>query len=426
MTFDEARQTPASALPALKVGYVVKRYPRFSETFVVSEILAHEAAGQEVEIFALRPVQETHFQEAIARVRAPVTRIPDRSRTPATLWAQLAQAEAVFPGATARALATGGSADDVSQALAIALEVRARGVGHLHAHFGTLATTVARIAAAIARIGYSFTAHAKDIYYDYGKDTGLTEKMRDADDVVTVSDYNRAHLRQAFPGAADKIALIYNGLDLDRFSFHTPAQDAGEILAVGRLVEKKGFHVLIEALLILAERGLTPRCRIVGQGEEVAHLAAQIEGTGLSETVTLEGPRPQDAVIAAMRRSALLACPCVVGRDGNRDGLPTVLLEAMALGLPVVASDVTGIPELVRDGETGLVAPAGDPLALADALERALADAALRNRLAAAGRALVEREFDIHRNAATLREIFAASIAAREGLKDAAAMQGAA
>src|SRR6056297_532440 len=231
MTFDEARQTPASALPALKVGYVVKRYPRFSETFVVSEILAHEAAGQEVEIFALRPVQETHFQEAIARVRAPVTRIPDRSRTPATLWAQLAQAEAVFPGATARALATGGSADDVSQALAIALEVRARGVGHLHAHFGTLATTVARIAAAIAGIGYSFTAHAKDIYHDYGKDIGLAQKMRDAGAVVTVSDYNLAHLRRTCPDAADRVVRIYNGLDLSRFAWAAPDPAAAEILA---------------------------------------------------------------------------------------------------------------------------------------------------------------------------------------------------
>lgn len=420
-----APDAPALAPQAPKVGYVLKRYPRFSETFVVNEILAHEAAGQAVEIFALRPVQETHFQDAIARVRAPVTRIPDRSRTPATLWALLARAEAVFPGATARAIAAGGSADDVSQALAVALEARARGVGHLHAHFGTLATTVARIAAAIAGIGYSFTAHAKDIYHDYGKDTGLAGKMRDADAVVTVSDYNLAHLRQTCPAAADRVVRIYNGLDLDRFDWAAPDPAAAEILAVGRLVEKKGFHVLVEALLILAERGRTPRCRIIGQGEEEAHLAAQIEGAGLSGTVTLEGPRPQEAVVAAMRRAAVLACPCVVGRDGNRDGLPTVLLEAMALGLPVVASDVTGIPELVRDGETGLIAPAGDPMALASALERALADAALRGRLSAAGRAMVAREFDIHRNAAALREIFAASAASRPQATETA-MQGAA
>jgi colanic acid/amylovoran biosynthesis glycosyltransferase len=158
--------------PTPKVGYVLKRYPRFSETFVVNEILAHEAAGQEIEIFALRPVQETHFQDAISRVRAPVTHVPDRHRTPDTLWSQLARAESAFPGAAVRALAAGGSAEDVTQALEIAVACRQRGIGHLHAHFGTLATSVARLAAAIAGIGYSFTAHAKDIYHDYGHDTG--------------------------------------------------------------------------------------------------------------------------------------------------------------------------------------------------------------------------------------------------------------
>lgn len=417
---------PDLSATALKVGYVLKRYPRFSETFVVNEILANEQAGLKMEIFALRPVQETHFQESIARVRAPVSHIPDRSRTPATLWALLERAEAAFPGATARALATGGSADDVCQALAIALECRTRGVGHLHAHFGTVATTVARIAATVAGIGYSFTAHAKDIYHDYGKDTGLAEMTRDADAVVTVSDYNLVHLSKTFPAAAERLVRIYNGLDLDRLGWRAPDPEAGEILAVGRLVEKKGFHVLIEALLILADRGLNQRCRIIGQGEELAHLAAQIEGSGLSANVTLEGPRTQGAVIQAMRQAAVLACPCVVGRDGNRDGLPTVLLEAMALGLPVVASDVTGIPELVRDGETGLIAPTGDSQALADALQRALGDTALRARLSVAGRALMERDFDIHRNAAALREIFAASAASRRHGPAEAEIRGAA
>ena len=412
----------SAARPAAKVGYVLKRYPRFSETFVVNEILAHEAAGQELEIFALRPVQETHFQDGIARVRAPVTRIPDKQRSPAVLWSLLARAEAVFPGATARSLATGAEAEDVTQALAVALECRSRGVGHLHAHFGTLATTVARIAAAVAGIGYSFTAHAKDIYHDYGKDVGLAAKMRDADAVVTVSEYNLAHLRSAHDAGAERALRVYNGLDLARFDWSAPAPQADEILAVGRLVEKKGFHILVEAMLILAERGLKPRCRIIGHGEEAPHLRDQIEGAGLADTVTLEGPRPQPDVVAAMRRAAVLACPCVVGRDGNRDGLPTVLLEAMALGTPCVASDVTGIPELLHDGETGLVAAAGDPLALADALQRVLGDADLRRRLSANGRARIERDFDIHRNAAELRAIFARAIETRR----ADALQGAA
>jgi colanic acid/amylovoran biosynthesis glycosyltransferase len=414
--------TQLSAPLSTKIGYVVKRYPRFSETFVVNEILAHEAAGHEIEIFALRPVQETHFQDAISRVRAPVTHVPDRQRTPDVLWTQLARAETVFPGAAKRAMAAGGSAADITQALVIATACRERGIGHLHAHFGTLATTVARLAAAIAGIGYSFTAHAKDIYHDYGHDTGLGEKLRDADAVVTVSEFNLAHLRGTYGAEAAKVTRIYNGLDLSGLDWSAPDPHADEILAVGRLVEKKGFHILIEALLILGERGLRPRCRVIGQGEEEGNLRAQIAGAGLTETVTLAGPLPQPEVFAAMRRAAVLACPCVVGRDGNRDGLPTVLIEAMALGTPCVGSDVTGIPEIVRHEETGLIARAGDAMALADALERLLADADARTRMSRAGRELVEREFDIHRNAAALRGVFADCIPARA----AAVAQGAA
>jgi glycosyltransferase involved in cell wall biosynthesis len=407
---------PAHPPRTPRIGYVLKRYPRFSETFIVNEILAHEAAGQEIEIFALRPVQETHFQEAISRVRAPVTHVPDRHRTPDTLWAELAKAEAAFPGATRRAIAAGGEAADVTQALAIAVACRERGISHLHAHFGTLAATVARLAAAIAGIGYSFTAHAKDIYHDYGHDTGLAQKMRDADAVVTVSDFNLAHLRDTYGPDATGVTRIYNGLDLDELEWRAPAARTGataEILAVGRLIEKKGFHILIEALVTLAERGLRPRCRIIGQGEEEANLRAQIAGAGLSGTVTLEGPRPQPEVFAAMRRAAVLACPCVVGRDGNRDGLPTVLIEAMALGTPCLGTDVTGIPEILRPEETGLIVREGDPVALADALARLLGDAALRRRLSESGRALVEREFDIRRNAAALRAVFARSVVGR-------------
>jgi glycosyltransferase involved in cell wall biosynthesis len=401
-----------------RIGYVLKRYPRFSETFVVNEILAHEAAGQEIEIFALRPVQETHFQDAISRVRAPVTHVPDRHRTPDMLWAQLARAEAAFTGAAARAMAAGGSAEDVTQALEIAVACRTRGIGHLHAHFGTLATTVARLAAAIAGIGYSFTAHAKDIYHDYGHDTGLARKLRDADAVVTVSDFNLAHLRATYGADAARATRIFNGLDLGGLDWRMPEVQAEEILAVGRLVEKKGFHILVEAMVILAERGLRPRCRIIGQGEEEDNLRAQIAGAGLAGTVTLEGPRPHPEVFAAMRRAAVLACPCVVGRDGNRDGMPTVLIEAMALGAPCVGSDVTGIPEIVRHEETGLIARAGDAVALAEALERVLGDAGLRTRLSRAGRALVEQEFDIHRNAAALRAVFADCMARRASLSE--------
>ncbi len=405
--------------PSGPIGYVLKRYPRFSETFVVNEILAHEAAGQPIEIFALRSVEETHFQDLLGRVRAPVTRIPDRFSGPEPFWTRLAEVRDELPAAwetLARmdAIACG---RNVAQALELALQIRRRGVSHLHAHFGTVATSVARLAAAMAGIGYSFTAHAKDIYYDYDEPQHLDAKLQDAAFSVTVSDFNVAYLKDTF--GAERVSRIYNGLDLGHFAYQPPRAEAREIIAVGRLVEKKGFHILIEALRLMAEGGRPVSCRIVGAGEEREHLISQIEDAGLPDRVTLDGPRPQSEVIEMMRQAAVLACPCVVGSDGNRDGLPTVLLEAMALGLPVVTTDVVGIPELVRDGDTGLLVAEGDPQALAEALERALDDGDLRTGLSQRARALIEEEFDVQRSAAALRALFDQAILERADRKAA-------
>ncbi|WP_294928525.1 glycosyltransferase [uncultured Paracoccus sp.] len=387
----------------VRVGYVVKRYPRFSETFIVNEILAHEEAGRQIDIFALRAVEESHFQDILSRVRAAVTRVPDRFRGPDELW-QLMLAGQGLPGLPELAARfPEAQGRDIAQALVIALAVRERGIDHLHAHFGTIAATVARIAAALAGVGWSVTLHAKDIYCQYEENQHLGLKLRDASAVVTVSDYNAAHLARTWPGT--RAVRIYNGIDLDRFRWQPPAPDADEILAVGRLVEKKGFHILIEALRILAAQGRPIRCRIVGAGEEEADLRAQIAACGL-DGVTLDGPMPQEAIKAAMRKAAMLACPCVVGEDGNRDGMPTVLLEAMALGLPCIGSDVTGIPELIKDSETGLIAPEGDAPALARQIARLLDDPALRAHLSTAARAAIERDYDIRRNVPRLGAIF--------------------
>jgi colanic acid/amylovoran biosynthesis glycosyltransferase len=397
-----------SNLPDMKIGYVLKRYPRFSETFIVTEILALEAAGQQIEIFALRSVEETHFQDMLGRVRAPVHRVPDSFRTPHALWSLICAARDTLPGGwAALQRIEGADGRDVAQAIIVARQAHKAGIAHLHAHFGTVSTTVARLAAQLAGITYSFTAHAKDIYCDYDEPVGLDVKLRDAAAAITVSDYNVTHLHDTFGAAADKVERIYNGLDLERFTYTAPAQPAGEILAVGRLVEKKGFDVLIAAMGLLREEGRDATCRIIGSGEMEQPLRAQIAAAGLGDIVRLDGPRPQAAVIAALRGAAMLSCPCVVGEDGNRDGLPTVLLEAMALGTPCVATDVTGIPELVRNGETGFCVAQNDAQALASAMARLLDEPGLGRAMSQAGRTLIEAEFDIAKNAERLRAVFA-------------------
>lgn len=412
---------PTPAAEGLRVGYVLKRYPRHSETFVVQEILAHERAGLSLDVFALRPVAETHFQDAIARVKAPVIRIPEKLRNAAALWSLLSAARRELPGFWGALDAVDPvDPDDLVQAVTLALHVKERRIGHLHAHFGTVATTVARMAASFSGIGYSFTTHAKDLYFRYPEPINLGVKLRDADAVVTISEFNRRHLARTFGASASR---IYNGLEIGGLPYSGPAPGAREIVAVGRLIEKKGFHVLVEACRLLRERGADFTLRIMGAGPEEGALRAQIARSGLGDVATLVGPRPQAEVIETMRRAALLVAPCIVGEDGNRDGLPTVLLEAMAVGLPCVATDVSGIPELVIDGRTGLVAPEGDPDALAERIEALLSDADLRALLSRAGRARIERDFDIDANTARLRALFAEAAARRAdaALKGAAA-----
>ncbi len=396
--------------PFGRVGYVVKRYPRFSETFIVTEIIAHEAAGLAVEIFALLPCTDSHFQDAIARVRAPVNYLPAESVRGADLWQAMRSAAALAPKAwdvLRQAAEEGTEPRDLYQALALAQAVQRKRIVHLHAHFATSAVTVARLASMLSGVPYTFTAHAKDIFHTDVDPQDLRRKLRDAAGVVTVSDYNRRFLGQGFGRSASSVRRVYNGLELDRFPFQPPAERSPLIAGVGRLVEKKGFGDLIEACRLLRAQGRTFTCRIAGEGELAGELEAQVQRCNLSGVVILLGPRPQPQVVDLLRSAAVFAAPCVVGADGNRDGLPTVLLEAMALGAPCVSTDVTGIPEVVLDGRTGLVVPQRDPAALAAALGILLDNVPLRVRLATAARALIEAQYDVRRNAAIIRDMFA-------------------
>ena len=388
----------------MTIGYVLKRYPRFSETFIVNEILAHEAAGQAIEIYALGPVQETHFQEAIARVRAPVRRIRHQYHDTELYWQLLTKAHATLPAFDANAaLAENHSAATIGQAAVLALKIHERGIRHLHAHFGTQAATIARLAARFAAVTYSITAHAKDIYHEYSEPVNLARKIADAAFTITVSDYNLAHLREQYPAEAP-VYRIYNGLDLEQFPYHAPENRPPHLLAVGRLVEKKGFNHLIDAIARLRRDGIACECTIIGEGGKRSELAAQITALGLDDQVHLIGNRTQAEVKAYLHHAAMLVAPCIISADGDRDGLPTILVEAMALGTPCISTDIVGIPELIHDGETGLLVPPHDPDALAETITRLLEKPAYGEHLAANARTHIEQHYDIHQNTAELRE----------------------
>jgi glycosyltransferase involved in cell wall biosynthesis len=405
--------------PLLKIGYVTKRYPRFSETFIVNEILALEAAGLEIEIFSLYPPNDTHFQDTISQVRAPVISLAAEGLKVIEFWSELEMAAAENSGFwNALEASRGAEAREVYQAARLARLVRQRHIAHLHAHFATTATSVARLASHFAQVPYSFTAHAKDIFHECVVPADLERKLAKAAAVITVSDYNVEFLRKVYGPAANRVCRLYNGLHLDRFVYQNPQDRQDRIVAVGRLVEKKGFEVLIEACASLARRGQTFTCEIIGEGEREAQLRALIEQHQLRSRVQMLGARPQSEVIKRVQSAVVLAAPCVVGQDGNADGLPTVLLEAMALGTPCVSTDVTGIPEVVRHEKNGLLVPQHDAEALANAIERLLNDRPLRVQLADQARRLIEAEFDSHRNAARLLEVFRSATRSAAG-KDA-------
>lgn len=391
----------------MKIGYIVKRYPRFSETFIVNEILAHERAGLEIEIFALLPPEDTHFQNKLADVRAPVTYLPTKVWKASDFWhrlqAALQPSETGFGGL---ADAVGLETRDVAQAFELSALVRERGITQLHAHFASAATSVARLAAKLTGVPYTFTAHAKDIFHSDVDRGQLRRKFQDAAASITVSDYNVNVLRAEFGAAAGKLQRVYNGMDLGEFQYSAPDLSSRVILAVGRLVEKKGFDDLIDACALLRSRGIEFVCQIVGTGECEEALSEKIRVMSLGEHVKMLGARPQKEVKQLIRNAAVFAAPCRIGSDGNRDGLPTVLVEAMALGTPCVSTPVTGIPEAIADDRTGRLVASDAVVQLADALADLLDDDAARIRYSENARRHIEKNFDIETNAARIRKVF--------------------
>jgi colanic acid/amylovoran biosynthesis glycosyltransferase len=242
-------------------------------------------------------------------------------------------------------------------------------------------------------IGYSFTGHANDIFCETDFPVSLDELVKEARVVVTETDYSRDWLRRRCPDWAGKIERVYNGIHPGEFARADFGAEPPEIVSVGRLIEKKGYGELIEACGMLRARGLEFRCRIVGAGPLEVTLREQIERAGLGERVTLEGARLEAEVMGYLRRARVFALACVRDPDGGSDNLPTVIMEAMAAGLPVVSTRVAGIPEMIEDGVTGRLVDEHDAAGLAVALEEALRDPALARTRGAAGRRAVEGKF---------------------------------
>jgi len=429
-----------------KIGYVINRFPILAETFILNEILEMERNGIPLEIFCLaRPLQEPRHG-TLKEVRTPVTYLPDDSMpdwrireeryaegtflqqpfmdlfrstsspkilTPFTRMGRLLSRFVKEVRGIEDLPVFAAKIRAVPRAATLAALARAKGVGHLHAHFGTEPTTVAMLASRLGGLPYSFSAHAYDIYDRSRVDLVLLkEKIARAQFVVTCTEYNRRTLRKlAGRVAPRRIIRVYHGVDLTRFRPDQSVQrERHTILAVGRLVDKKGFPYLLHAIKVLREKGRSFQCLIVGEGEERENLAAQINASGLQDLVRLPGARTQEQVLNMMRLATLFVLPCVVADSGNRDGLPNALVEALAVGLPVISTTLSGIPELIEHGTNGLLVPPGDSVSLAAAIEQLLMNPDLRERLASNGLKTVTESFDLQKTSKMLQSRLARSM----------------
>jgi glycosyltransferase involved in cell wall biosynthesis len=425
------------------IGYVLKGFPRVSELFIASEVHRLEAQGVRLRLFVIKPGQESLRHGVVDRIRATpeylpyvesVSSIPLRRWLAGNLHSFVPSIRRVVrrhPFGVLRATTTAlglsirtrprllGPIRKVyvkELLLAIALADRvmdASDLRQLHAHFCHGATTVTWLAAMIVGLPFSFTAHAKDIYCSaINPAVLLKRKLAAARFAVTCTEANRQHLQQY--AARTPVHRIYHGLNVEFASLvredppSPPACDGWfRVLGVGRLVPKKGFDVFVEACGILARRGVPIRATIVGEaGEHAADVDLQIARLGLTEQVRRLPAMRQAALYDEYQRASVFCLPCRILDNGDRDGIPNVLLEAMATGLPVVTTNVSGIPELVVDGVTGLLVPPDDPEGTAAALCRLFSDRDLAARLGRAGQAVVRERFDGDRLAGELAALF--------------------
>jgi glycosyltransferase involved in cell wall biosynthesis len=403
--------------PKLKVAYILHRFPYLTETFIMREMYWLRAQGVELEIFSLLPPKHSLIHAEAREL------LPYAHYSPFWSW-DILKAQLHFlrrsPGRYLRALAKAMWQTYrepkvlmlvlglFPKSVYIARRMEALQVEHVHAHFVWLEGITAGIANDLIGVTFSIHPHAFGLFSRNQRDVRC--ELENASQVISVSSYHRNYIAKLCPKISPaQVEIVYYGIDPTYFrpAPHQPAASGPvRILSVGRLVEKKGYEYLIDACALLAKREIAFECQIVGDGFLSEALQARIIRHGLHERVTLLGALGQTQILELYQQSDIFALPCVRARDGDQDGLPNVLIEAMACELPVVTTPLTGIPDLVDDGENGFLVKERDVTSLAKALEKLVADEPLRRQLGQQGRQKVLAEFQIEPNAAKMAAIF--------------------
>jgi colanic acid/amylovoran biosynthesis glycosyltransferase len=382
-------------------AYLFERFPTFTQTFCVREVQAMRGLGLEFPVYSIRKPADEPAQDCF-RGCCGVTFLPAK-------YDEILAEDAGFRRAARKALETLRSLwgcekekRRIYEALWLGPRLREAEVRHVHVHFAGTAARTAFWLNKLFGIRYSITAHANDIFCDEPPER-LAQIFAAASVVVTVSDYSLAFLKQNYPAQSGKFFRVYNGIATERFTVSAFPAGRPVIVSVGRYIEKKGFGTLIEACSRLRSRDW--ECQIIGQGPLETELKDQVNRLGLEGRVIIAGPRCEGEIRELLSRAHLFALPCLKASDGGLDNLPTVIMEAMAAGLPSISTPVAAVPEMVVDGKTGFLTPEKDAAQLAEKIDRLLDDFTLAKSLGTAARERCLGLFDLRSTSAALCQI---------------------
>jgi glycosyltransferase involved in cell wall biosynthesis len=400
--------------PSGPIAVLLSRFPSVTETFILREVVELDRAGVEVVFVPLLrepPPPAVHAEVEAWDARALYTPFVNGPILAANLrvlasrpWLWLSTLVRLLAESAASWNAFTGTLGIYLKSVYYGQVLRERGVVHAHAHFATHPATAAYVLSRVRRRGqaelpYSITVHAHDIFLHTA---GLARKLAAASFVRTISKFNADFLlerfsRGRFALGPEKFRVIHCGIEPARYAApeRAPRSGPARVLSVAQLKPYKGIAFLVEAARRLRERGVELECEVIGEGPLRPELEAEIRGAGLEGRFHLRGARTQAEVAEALRRADLFVLPSIVAPDGQMEGIPVSLMEALAAGLPTVSTRLSGIPELIQDGRTGWIVPPGDAEALANAIAQAVAEPEKSRERARAGRALVEREFEI-------------------------------
>jgi colanic acid/amylovoran biosynthesis glycosyltransferase len=388
-------------------AYLFERFPSFGQTFCYREVAELDRQGITPSIFSIRKPKDEPAQDWDSRIVKRVHYLPEERELLEDV--RRASKKGKLTPEIIAALDEWGRRPDflrLYQAVYIGLRLQEAGIRHVHAHFAGMAARTALWISRFFPITFSFTAHANDIFTPRDFAISLDELIASARVIITETDYAAKFLRERFPACADRIHRIYNGLDLTPFKRADFSSTPPLIMAVGRLIAKKGFADLIRVCRLLRDRGKVFRCEIIGEGPLEQELREQIAQLHLQDCVELPGTKPQHEIREHLAAASAFVLPSVVDPDGGMDNLPTVIMEAMAAGLPVVSTSVGGIPEMVIPNETGFLVQPGDVAALAGAIERLLDDTGLARRFGERGFQRASELFSIEKNVHELCALF--------------------